>query len=611
MFAVPLALSLGAVAQQPYAPSPYGNYSPYANQYAQPIPQYTYPNSQYSAPQSAAPQYQQPQYSAPQQYPDQQQYAGEPYANQPYPSEQDLTPPPAAPLQPLSADQLEQLLAPIALYPDALLAQILAASTYPAQIPAAGQWLQPMRAQGYGSPDQIASGANAQTTWDPSIKALTAFPDVLDMLNHNLEWTTALGNAYYNQPQDVMQTVQVLRQRAEQAGNLQSTPQETVTNDQGYVDIAPPNAEQVYVPTYDPWDVYGQPVSPYPGFSLFGALGDFFGSSPIQYGLSFALGAFGHTPFGLLAWGLDWFANSVLFNHGAWVSHSTELADWGLPHGGPRAFPGWHSPARGPGDFNHGYGRSYAYSQRGNWSNGGRPGNFVRPANGVPFDPRSNEFNRGAQQFTPQRGNEAFNRPPDRFNQNPQQFNRGPDNFSRGVQSPRNSFSNPATPARPSYDRATSQPGYAYRPQTFGNSTGGYNYSNHPQTYPGRPPVYASRPQVSAFNNPGYGYGNRSAHTYSPRPNYAYSSPYSSYRTPRFSQPSSHDDRSFNPYGDKTARSEHSGGFHLFGGGSSPKSFKAPKYSAPRSFGGFSHGKASSAPKASHSGGGGGGHRHR
>ena len=84
--------------------------------------------------------------------------------------------------QALSAGDLEQLLAPIALYPDALLAQILAASTYPAQVAVADQWLQQMRAQGYGSPDQVAAGATAQTSWDPSVKALTAFPDVLDML---------------------------------------------------------------------------------------------------------------------------------------------------------------------------------------------------------------------------------------------------------------------------------------------------------------------------------------------------------------------------------------------------------------------------------------------
>ena len=206
----------------------------------------------------------------------------------------------------MTAEDLEQLLAPIALYPDALLAQILAASTYPAQVAVADQWLQQMRAQGYSSPDQIAAGANAQTNWDPSIKALTAFPDVLDMLNHDLEWTSSLGNAYYNQPQDVMQTVQVLRDRAEQAGNLQSTPQEEVNNDQGNIELEPTNPQIVYVPTYNPWDVYGEPIAPYPGFAFVGALGDFFGGVPIQYGLCFGLAAFDRLPFGWLAWGFDW-----------------------------------------------------------------------------------------------------------------------------------------------------------------------------------------------------------------------------------------------------------------------------------------------------------------
>jgi hypothetical protein len=228
-----LALAAGSVAAQ----QPYGYGSPYAGQYnqpaqqapygqpqyAQPAQQYGYSQPQYST-QPAYPSQSQP-YSAQQPYADQQQYAGQPYTNQGYPSEEDLAAPAPAPVQALGAEQLEQMLAPIALYPDALLAQILAASTYPAQVAGADQWLQQMRAQGYGSADQVAAGASAQTTWDPSIKALTAFPDVLDMLDHNLQWTTALGNAYYNQPQDVMQTVQVLRQRAEQAGNLQSTPQ--------------------------------------------------------------------------------------------------------------------------------------------------------------------------------------------------------------------------------------------------------------------------------------------------------------------------------------------------------------------------------------------------
>src|SRR5580698_9062522 len=238
-------------AQQPYPASPYGpTGSPYAQpqyqqpQYAQPQyqqPQYQQPQYQqppYQQPQNgyAQPQYQQPQYQQPQ-YPSQtspqQSYAA------PYPDQQPAQP--AAPVQALSADQLEQMLAPVALYPDSLLAQILTASTYPAQVAVADQWLQQMRAQGYGSADQIAAGADAQGDWDPSVKALTAFPDVLDLLNHDLNWTTSLGDAYFNQPQDVMQTVQVLSDRAQQAGNLQTTPQEDVTDNQGYVDIAPPN----------------------------------------------------------------------------------------------------------------------------------------------------------------------------------------------------------------------------------------------------------------------------------------------------------------------------------------------------------------------------------
>ena len=216
----------------------------------------------------------------------------------------------------------------------------------------------------------------------------------------------------------------------------------------------------------------------------------------------------------------------------------------------------------------------------------------MRPTTGVPFNPHSNN-------------NELARAP--------QQFNRGTDGFNRGVQPQRRPYSSLVTPARPFNDRATSQPGYGYRPQTFGNSAYGSNYPNHPQNYPNRAPTYANRPQTSAFNNPGYGYGyaNRSAQTYSERPNYSYSSPHSSYRAPQFSASRSYGGRSSNPYGNMTARNERSGGFHLFGGGGSPKSFSAPKYSAPKSFGGFNHGKVSGSPKMSHSGGGGGGHRHR
>ncbi len=167
----------------PYSASPYG----YSNPYAQPSPQYGYAQPQYAQPPYQQPQYQQPQYQQPQ-YATQQPYAQQPYAQQPYPQEpysgqqsevspypqqQDLVQPAPAPIQALSAQDLEQLLAPLAHYPDALLAQILAATTYPAQVAIADEWLEQMRARGYGSPDQIAAGAQAHTDWDPSVKALT------------------------------------------------------------------------------------------------------------------------------------------------------------------------------------------------------------------------------------------------------------------------------------------------------------------------------------------------------------------------------------------------------------------------------------------------------
>ncbi|MGA7857212.1 MAG: DUF3300 domain-containing protein, partial [Terracidiphilus sp.] len=262
-----------------------------AGQYAQ-SPQSAYGQQPYAAQPNAQPSHGQPQYAQPQYPTNQQPGYGQQFGQQGnYPQQGN------AQGGPLSPDELQQLVAPIALYPDALVAEILAASTYPPQVAAADQWLQ---AQGNAPAEQIAAGADAQSSWDPSVKGLTAFPQVLGMLDRNLQWTTSLGNAYYNQPQDVLQTIQVMRQRAEQAGNLESTPQADVSNNQGYINIAPANPDTVYVPSYNPWDVYGQPVSPYPGFSLVGALGSFFGSSPVQYGLGIAMQAFMQAPWGWL-----------------------------------------------------------------------------------------------------------------------------------------------------------------------------------------------------------------------------------------------------------------------------------------------------------------------
>ncbi|HEV2619940.1 MAG TPA: DUF3300 domain-containing protein, partial [Acidobacteriaceae bacterium] len=294
-----------------------------------------------------APQYQQPQYGQSQAY-GQQAYA-QPYPQQgyeqPHGYQQNYAPQqgyaqPQSAGQAMNADQLEQLVAPIALYPDTLVAQMLAASTYPAQVAEADRWLS---AQGNASPYEIAGGADAQN-WDPSVKGLTAFPQVLAEMDRNPRWMTDLGNAYYNQPQDVLEAVQVMRQRAQAAGTLQSSPEENVSYNAGAIELAPPNPQMVYVPQYNPWTVYGDPVTPYPGFSLIGALGSFFGSgagsSVLSYGLGIAMAAFNHTPFGWLSWGLSWLSHAILFNHSDYTTASTSVADWGIRGGGLRAFGG-------------------------------------------------------------------------------------------------------------------------------------------------------------------------------------------------------------------------------------------------------------------------------
>src|SRR6202035_4078194 len=112
------------------------------------------------------------------------------------------------------------------------------------QLVDADRWRQ---AQGSAYSDQIAAGANQQP-WDPSVKAMTAFPQVLAEMDKNLQWTTELGNAYYNQPQEIFAAVQIMRQRAQAAGNLQNTPQEAVSYNQGNILLAPVNPQQVYVP---------------------------------------------------------------------------------------------------------------------------------------------------------------------------------------------------------------------------------------------------------------------------------------------------------------------------------------------------------------------------
>src|SRR5579862_6559296 len=182
----------------------------------------------------------------PQQGDDQQN--GQPPVAQPAPS-------------PKSPAELDQMVAPIALYPDELVAQILAASTYPDQVVEADRWVD-------AHPDlkgKALGDAADQQPWDNSVKALTAFPSVLANMDKNLSWTSSLGEAYVNQQQDVMNAVQRMRDRAEKAGNLKSTSQEKVSKQGKTIVIEPADPEVVYVPEYDPWLIYGDPIGIWPG----------------------------------------------------------------------------------------------------------------------------------------------------------------------------------------------------------------------------------------------------------------------------------------------------------------------------------------------------------
>jgi hypothetical protein len=433
--------------------------SPYNGQYA------PYPQSGYGQPAYAPPNYPQPY---PQQQPNAQSYPQQPYQRQFYaPSDQVYSQQgygQAQPMaQPLNAQQLEQLVAPIALYPDTLVAQVLTAATYPAQVADADHWRQ---AQGYAYPDQIAGGADVQP-WDPSIKAMTAFPQVLAEMDQNLPWTTALGNAYYNQPQDIFQAVQIMRQRAQSAGNLQNTPQEAVSYNQGNIELAPVNPQMIYVPAYNPWTVYGQPISPYPGFSLLGALGSFFGSSPVRFGLGIAMAAFTHMSWGWLGWGLNWLAQAVLFHQSNYYSRSTTVADWGLPHGGPRAFS------------QHG-GMSMLTSN--SYRNPGGYGRQVGGYNGT--------------------ATHGFARTPDRSAYS---------GYNRSYQTPGNGY---ARPSQEAYNRI--QP---VRPQQYGRPTYGstFNSYNRPgESYTSRPATAYGGSMQQAYRAPAAGvqrgdYGQRSS----------------------------------------------------------------------------------------------------
>jgi len=204
-------------------------------------------------------------------------------------------------------EELDQMLAPIALYPDSLLAQILMASTYPLEVVQAERWVKANRnLRG----DQL-NDALDQKDWDPSVKALVPFPQVLSMMSERLEWTQKLGDAFLDQQDEIMDTVQRLRAKAQAEGNLRDTEEQRVTVEDGDIEIEPTQPEVVYVPVYDPTTIYGPWW--YPDFLPF-----FFLPSPrVVIGFHGALGFGRSIPVGR-AWGHAW-------GHWDWRHHTIDV----------------------------------------------------------------------------------------------------------------------------------------------------------------------------------------------------------------------------------------------------------------------------------------------
>jgi uncharacterized membrane protein YgcG len=231
----------------------------------------------------------------------------------------DPQPPPApdSSTQLLSAQQLDNLIAPIALYPDPLLAQVLAAATYPLELVEVQQWVQDHR----DLRGQQLMDAAKQQNWDPSVQAMVAFPDVVALLSRDVRWTTDLGNAFLAQQADVMGAVQRMRARAQANGRLATTQQQRVTTEtqdgESAIDIEPADPQVIYVPSYNPAYVWGPPAYGYYPPLWYPTIGFGFGFYPPCF-LGGLFGGFG-LGFGW-GWGFGWFSHSLFLN-GPFFAH--------------------------------------------------------------------------------------------------------------------------------------------------------------------------------------------------------------------------------------------------------------------------------------------------
>jgi hypothetical protein len=318
------------------------------------------------------------------------------------------------PQQTITPDQLDSLVAPIALYPDPILSQVLVASTYPLEIVEAARWL----GQNSNLKGKALVDAAAKQTWDASVQALVVLPDLLQRLDKDITWTSDLGNTFLAQQQGVMEAVQRMRQKAQSKGALQSTKeQQVITTTQGgntYIEIQPASPEVVYIPEYNPAAVWGPPAYyPYPPIYYPPSTGAIIAASAISFGVGVAVGAIWSGGWGGWGWGCGWGRNNVTINNNFISSNHFNRVNVGNGNN-------WvHNPVhRGGVPYNN---RSVANQFNGTRSNvavrptaaqtqqrlgniSQRPGNTARPAQG-------NLGQAGGNAFRPSQGNSPAQRP--------------------------------------------------------------------------------------------------------------------------------------------------------------------------------------------------------
>jgi hypothetical protein len=353
----------------------------------------------------------------------------------------------AAPRSTLAPQQLDNLVAPLALYPDPLLSQVLVAATYPLEVVEANQWLQ----QNRSLTGTALIDAAKQQNWDPSVQALVAFPDVLTRMNQDVQWTTDLGNAFLGQQADVMKAVQRLRARAQANGKLQTTPQETVTtqtqNGQTEIAIQPADPQVIYVPTYDPTYVWGAPAWGYYPPLYYPAYGFGFG-----FGIPFGGFYAGWGGWGGYGWGFNWFGGGLFVNGGFFGRYGYGYGGFRGGFAGSRAWA--HNYARSSVATGHA-----AYSRSYNTAANSRVG-----GSGYRSGAAGSSFNRGAAGASANRGyaGQSANR-----GYAGQSANRGyaGQSAARSYSAPSRSYSSPS--------RSSSAPSRSYSAPSRSYSSGG------------------------------------------------------------------------------------------------------------------------------------------